>query len=926
MRCMLTLVASSWLLACSSLLPVPEPVPVPAADAGPSSDAGANPEPCEGATESLAGRCLEGLGAGASCPLTPFSDDHIWLNGAQTIRYVAADGAGDGRSQSAPAGSVQAALVGAGDSVVLMLGAGTFELGDALPGQLTIIGRCAAESNVSLGVRGPLSRSAGQSLKLWGLAMQGDNLTGEQAIVEYTGAGELEAHQTVWTSAANALAVQGSVTLSHNTFGAIGAKGLGVRGPLSSVIVGDNHFLGPLGGEGVFLGPLGGEGVFRVTGNTFESIAGNALTIVDAASSVIVGDNHFLGPLGGEGVFVGPAQAMVTIENNRFESVAGHALSVQEITGGATLSGNIISASGPGAMGAGILILDARSGAVSVTNNQVNGATNAALVVERSSAQMNITGNTLSDTALPPEVGGDEQYAFGALVLDSGKISMTNNVIKNNPTAGVIYDLAGWNNYLRRSDLSGACVLENRDNEYAGNPFNEVAQNQPPDTERSSDEGAQSLPDRANPFPTGRRSGRASCGDGQTTGAEECDSEDPSNRSVCTADCRLIGEQPSASGGRFSCFLGSDYKVYCVASNQDTGILYPHDANASPPDDVALTPPTQISLGEHHFVGLAAGKDHACALTTFGRVLCWGDRSSGQVGHCDDGDDQTAPAFVRKANNQVLRDVRSIASHNHTTCAVTHDGSIYCWGLREHGQRLQGTPLKCAAEVGFNHPHQVVNVEVGQDFICTRSTEGQVACWGLNYGYQLGTLTNQICDDENNSVCSINPIVVEVPAVDSMVSSKASCGIATENNHLYCWGPKVNGSLPPTHGDVDQDRQGALPGEVTDVDRVSLYGLGHEHGCFVGSSNDNADDGLLKCWGHNSLLWLGAPNEGASYAPRAVPVTEDEANLSVELLSLGHRHTCTLRSDRKVRCWGMFKGFDGRDMAFPRAGDYHTLP
>ena len=922
MRCMLTLVASSWLLACSSLLPVPEPVPLPVADAGPSTDTAANPDPCEGATESLAGRCLEGLGAGASCPLTPFSDDHIWLNGAQTVRYVTADGAGDGRSHSAPAGSVQAALTGAGDSVVLMLGAGTFELGDTLPGQLTIIGRCAAESNISLGAAGPLSRSAGQSLKLWGLAMRGDNLTGEQAIVEFTGAGALEAHQTLWTSAASALVVEGSVTLSNNTFGAIGAKGLGVRGPLSSVIVGDNHFLGPLGGEGVFLGPLGGEGVLRVTGNTFESIAGNALTIVDAASSIVVGDNHFLGPLGGEGVFVGPAQAMVTIENNRFESVAGHALSVQEITGGATLSGNIISASGPGAMGAGILILDARSGAVNVTNNQVNGATNAALVVERSSAQMNITGNTLSNTALPPEVGGDEQYAFGALVLDSGAISMTNNVIKNNPTAGVIYDLAGWNNYLRRSDLSGPCLLENRDNEYADNPIDEVAQNEPPETERSSDLGVQTLPDRGEPLPTGRRSGRSRCGDGEVNGAEDCDPDNVQTRSVCNDDCTLIDTQRSASGKYFSCFIGSDYQVYCIGSNQKSEILQPGVADPDPDGIQQLSPITKIELGDYHFTSVAAGRDHACAVTIEGQVICWGDRTYGQVGDCTLDMDSTAAAIVMRNAEETLEEIRSISSHENTTCAVTFNGDIFCWGAADHGQRSNNAGRACAERPGFDQPHQAADISVGDQFICARSDLGQVACWGLNTYRQLGQSSNDVCDDLALT-CSTSPLVVNIPPVLSIATGRSACGMVNANNKLFCWGPTDDTSLPPTSGEGTDDPEGGVgPSRVDGVQGVSRYALGHQHGCLV-----DITSGDLKCWGHEPALWSGDRTQDQAISPTVVPMSDSERALAIEELTLGHGHTCTLRSDRFVRCWGYFFNLGNAEIAVLRSnGLYSRLP
>ena len=915
-------------LGCSAALPsADDPT-----DAG-SSGADAGVTPCA-QTDPLTQRCLDVETQQVACPSGAFSVDHAWLDDAATVRYVANGASGEGRLAEQPAGSI-ADVIADHEALTVVLGAGRFDVPTTLPASLTVIGRCADESTLSLTEATAITRQEGDSLRLWGVHVEGSDLREGQAAVAYQGAGTLEAHQTAWSSTGDALVVQGALRVERSVFNTIQGAAIRSSGALSSVIVGDNHFLGPISGEGVFLGPISGEGVFRVERNTLNQIAGDAISMTDARSSVIVGDNHFLGPISGEGVFIGPATGALTIQNNEFSGVSGAALMLQELSGGASVRSNRMTGTGDGLGGAGIVVLDGVGSAILVEDNEVSGATDASLIVERTSAEVTIQRNQFTNTVVADEVGGGEVFGYGVLVLDSGAINLLSNTIHHHPTAGVLYDLTQWGAYIRRADLEGECLWNSQDNDYASNGQNEVSQ--------GGDRVAEWVGGQPNPpssseraLPTRRRQGRAVCGDGQTNGSERCDPNDPENQSVCTEDCDLINEQRSASGLYFSCFIGSDHHVYCVASNQNAPILYPNVDNPEPPNQLTqLLPPTRVELGSRRFVSVAAGSEHACALTIDGEVVCWGQRSSGAVGHCSNDQSSTASAFVTKRlgdNTGRLRHVRSIAAYENTTCAVTHDERVFCWGEHGAGLRAPQAPAQCATQAVSEHPHAPRQVALGNGFACTLSSAGEIACWGTNANLQLGQAGGGSCPQQRTN-CSSTALEVPVPQAALLAAGRAACSVQAGSQELHCWGPRPE---PPTDrplpsgasGEIVSGRGGVLPGPIRGVGAVTQLGMGDNHGCVVGD-----DPSALKCWGAPGIVWSGQAGQPVADDLQAIPPLENGLSQAADTspileLTVGRKHTCTLRADRKVRCWGYLLTLRGMAIETGRDanGLWGTLP
>ncbi|HET6836666.1 MAG TPA: hypothetical protein VFH24_01420, partial [Gemmatimonadales bacterium] len=90
------------------------------------------------------------------------------------------------------------------------------------------------------------------------------------------------------------------------------------------------------------------------------------------------------------------------------------------------------------------------------------------------------------------------------------------------------------------------------------------------------------------------------------------------------------------------------------------------------------------------------GWEHGCILTTAGQAYCLGVNAVGQLGSGAAGVPQSVPVAVAGD----LRFTTLSASMN-TTCGLTTEGALYCWGGNELGQLGTGdrTPREAPIRV-----------------------------------------------------------------------------------------------------------------------------------------------------------------------------------------------------------------------------------
>lgn len=129
-----------------------------------------------------------------------------------------------------------------------------------------------------------------------------------------------------------------------------------------------------------------------------------------------------------------------------------------------------------------------------------------------------------------------------------------------------------------------------------------------------------------------------------------------------------------AAGDNHLCILTKSHEVSCE------GLFFPTGTSL-------FDKPTE-SLGElqGHIVDILAETDFTCVLADSGEVYCWGDNYFDQIG---DGTFVTVavPKQVSRAGNDII----ALGGGHYTACALSSSGKVDCWGDTSFGQTGDGT-------------------------------------------------------------------------------------------------------------------------------------------------------------------------------------------------------------------------------------------
>jgi alpha-tubulin suppressor-like RCC1 family protein len=156
-------------------------------------------------------------------------------------------------------------------------------------------------------------------------------------------------------------------------------------------------------------------------------------------------------------------------------------------------------------------------------------------------------------------------------------------------------------------------------------------------------------------------------------------------------------------------------------------------------------------------------------------------------------------------------------------------------------------------------------------------------CWGANDYGQLGDGTT-----------TSRPTPGEVTALAGRVAHLAagashSCA-QTPEGELYCWGDNRYGQL----GTGDRTNQPLPKKVVGSADASAKVFAGGAHSCAIHA------DGSFWCWGDNRSGQLGVGDT----EPRLTATRVDALGSDVTAAYAGGAHTCVLRTDGSVWCWG----------------------
>ena len=377
----------------------------------------------------------------------------------------------------------------------------------------------------------------------------------------------------------------------------------------------------------------------------------------------------------------------------------------------------------------------------------------------------------------------------------------------------------------------------------------------------------------------------------------------------------------SVSGTYRTCAIMSG-SVYCWGYNaygQLGNGQFLGYGNIEKPSSIDSSTPVRVKrevgkLAGKMVVDIFSAQYHSCALTSIGKVYCWGQNANGQLGN---GTLTSTGTPVEVGGLLADKKVTAIGGTANSTCAVA-DGKIYCWGNNSSGlvgigntTGTHSTPrLVTAGNTSTTLPSSYVATAISTSgsrsgTICAIA-DGKAYCWGRNGIGEVGdntttlrTIPTKVVDTGVLSGKTITAISQDGYASSATGGFAHVCVVA--DSKAYCWGENGSGQLG--RGDFVDSRvpvavnaSGVLKDKV-----VTDIAVGLSHSCALAS-------GEVYCWGAGGYGQVGDNSFSGTYRPSPVKVYQEKgALLGVGILRIGAgaNRGCAVVDSGKSYCWGL---------------------
>jgi len=284
---------------------------------------------------------------------------------------------------------------------------------------------------------------------------------------------------------------------------------------------------------------------------------------------------------------------------------------------------------------------------------------------------------------------------------------------------------------------------------------------------------------------------------------------------------------------------------------------------------------------------ISAGSTWSAAISN-GQLYTWGRNVEGELGLGFQSTQVPTPTAVK--SNPLLTSVTEVTAGFITAYAIDPSGQAWGWGIDEHSQRGNGSPLTdvyLPTPAPISGPTNVVSVGAAFDHALALTSDGTVWGWGESPGLGLDSGDNFFAQDA--------PVILSTPAhVVKVVAGYRFSLLLTSDGTVYSVGNNVSGQLGLPDRFVPTWE--AIPGLSGIVDVAVSEGLG------TGFTIALDRTGHVFVFGDNTQGQLG---NGTPQFPLSTSTPTEVAGLDgVIQVAAGGSFVLALKRDGTVWAWG----------------------